>query len=123
MPGIRDVVRKILFATDVEGVSLGPLEDTPVSKVPMLMERGLLAGEGGKDFMVWARSSFERGGYEQGVAVLKNVADATVGPTEEIAKEIRQTIIASKEAGTLPVSGEPGQTYVEILPAAPGGAF
>ena len=123
LPGIRDVVRKILFATDVEGVSLGPLEDTPVSKVPMLMERGLLAGEGGKDFMVWARSSLERGGYEQGVAVLKNVADATMGPTEEIAKQIRQTIIASKEAGTLQISDEQVNAYVEFLRLALEAAF
>src|SRR2546426_273912 len=123
LPGIRDVVRKVLFATDVEGVSLGPLEDTPVSKVPMLMERGLLAGEGGKDFMVWARSSLERGGYEQGVAVLKNVADATMGPTEEIAKQIRQTIIASKEAGTLQISDEQVNAYVEFLRLALEAAF
>jgi len=89
----------------------------------MLMERGLLAGEGGKDFMVWARSSLERGGYEQGVAVLKNVADATMGPTEEIAKQIRQTIIASKEAGTLQISDEQVNAYVEFLRLALEAAF
>src|SRR5207249_187922 len=33
LPGIRDAVRKVLFATDVAGVSLGPLEDSPVSKI------------------------------------------------------------------------------------------
>jgi Domain of unknown function (DUF5915) len=123
LPGIRDLVRKVLFATDVEGVSLGPLEDTAVSKIPMLMERGLLAGEGDKDFMVWARSSIEKGGYNQGVAVLKSVADATMGPTEEIAKQIRQTIIASKEAGTLQISDEQVNAYVEFLRLALEAAF
>src|SRR6266511_1381565 len=113
--GIRDLVRKALFVTDVEGVSLGPLEDTTVSKIPMMMERGLLAGEGDQDFIVWARSAIEASGYEQGVAVLKHVSDATVGPTEEIAKQIRQAITASKEAGTLQISDDQVNTYVEFL--------
>src|SRR3989475_310343 len=115
LPGIRDAVRRILFATDVAGVSLGPLEDTPVSKIPTLMERGLLAGEGDKDFMTWARTAIERKGYDQGVAVLRQVSDATVGPTEEISRQIRQTIIASKEAGTLQISDEQVNAYVEFL--------
>jgi hypothetical protein len=123
LPGIRALVRKILFATNVEGVSLGPLEDTPVSKVPILMERGLLTGEGGSDFMVWARSSLENGRYEEGVAVLQTVVDATMGPTEEIAKEIRQTIIASKEAGTLQISDDQVNAYVELLRLALEAAF
>src|SRR3989449_2363520 len=115
LPGIRDAVRKILFATDVAGVSLGPLEDSLVSKIPMLMERGLLAGEGEMDFMTWARTAIERKGYDQGVAILRQVSDATVGPTEEISRQIRQTIIASKEAGTLQISDEQVNAYVEFL--------
>ena len=115
LPGIRDAVRKILFATDVAGVSLGPLEDSLVSKIPMLVERGLLAaGDGQPDFMAWARKSIEREGYGQGVAVLRQVSDATVGPTEEISRQIRQTIIASKEAGTLQISDEQVNAYVEL---------
>src|SRR5437870_4324951 len=116
LPGIRDAVRKVLFATDVAGVSLGPLEDSPVSKIPMLMERGLLvAGDGQSDFLTWARKSIEREGYGQGVAVLRQVSDATVGPTEEISRQIRQTIIASKEAGTLQISDEQVNAYVDFL--------
>src|SRR3989449_1566958 len=116
LPGIRDAVRKILFATDVAGVSLGRLEDSPVSKIPMLIERGLLAaGDGQSDFMAWARKSIEREGYGQGVALLRQVSEATVGPTEEISRQIRQTIIASKEAGTLQISDEQVNAYVEFL--------
>ncbi len=115
LPGIRDRVRKILFATDVEGVSLGPLEDTPVSKVPTLMERGLLAGEGQRDFIEWARAAIEQNGYEQGVSVLRTIAEATVGPTEEISHQIQQAIMASKEAGTLQITDEQVGSYVEFL--------
>ena len=115
LPGIREAVRKILFATDVEGVSLGPLEDSPVSKIPMLVKRGLLAGEGQTDFLTWARTTIEREGYGQGMVVLRQISDATVGPTEEISRQIRQTIIASKEAGTLQISDEQVNAYVEFL--------
>ncbi len=113
--GIRDLVRKALFATDVEGVSLGPLEDTVVSKIPMLMERRLLQGQGDQDFIAWARAAIEAGGYDKGMTVLKNVADASVGPTEEISKQIRQAITASKEAGTLQISDDQVNSYVEFL--------
>src|SRR5213596_2662735 len=81
LPGIRDAVRKVLFATDVAGVSLGPLEDSPVSKIPMLIERGLLAaGDGQSDFLTWARTSIQREGFGRAVAVLRPGSDAAVGP-------------------------------------------
>jgi hypothetical protein len=113
--GIRDLVRKVLFATDVDGVSLGPLEDTPVSKIPMLMERGVLVGEGSLDFVAWAKAAIEQRGFAQGVQILQHIADSTAGPTEEISKQIRQSIIASKEAGTLQISDDQVNSYVEFL--------
>ena len=115
LPGIRTLVRRILFATDVEGVSLGPLEDTLVSKIPALVERGVLAGDGGEDFYTWARAAIEQRGYDQGVQVLKRVSDATVGPTEEISRQIQQAILASKEAGTLQITDEQVNSYVDFL--------
>jgi hypothetical protein len=115
LAGIRDLVRKILYATDTEGVSLGPLEDSPVSRVPILVERGLLAGDGSRDFLSWARAAIESNGYEQGVQVLKHVADATIGSTEEISRQIQQAILASKEAGTLQITDEQIGSYVVFL--------
>lgn len=121
--GIRDLVRKALFATDVDGVSLGPLEDTPISKIPVLTERGLLAGEGNQTFLAWARSAIDSNGYEQGLAILKNVADATAGPTEEISNQIQQAIMASKEAGTLQITDDQVSAYVEFLRLSLEAAF
>src|SRR2546428_8122228 len=46
LAGIRGLLRKILYATETNGVSLGPLEDTPVSKIPALLECGLSTGGG-----------------------------------------------------------------------------
>ncbi|HYY47738.1 MAG TPA: DUF5915 domain-containing protein [Thermoplasmata archaeon] len=113
--GIRPLVQKVLFATGVEGVSLGPLEDSPVSKIPALMDRGVLVGEGGEDFLAWARSAIEHAGYEQGVEVLKRISDATVGPTEEISRQIQQAILASKEAGTLQITDDQVNAYMDFL--------
>ena len=113
--GIRPIVRRILFATAVEGVSLGPLEDSPVSKVPALMERGLLIGEGDEDFLAWAWAAIERQGYDQGVQVLKRISDATVGPTEEISRQIKQAVLASKEAGTLQITDDQVNSYMDFL--------
>ena len=115
LAGIRDVVRKILYATEAEGVSLGPLEDSPVSKIPLLMERGLLVGDGSQDFIAWARAAIEASGYDQGIQVLKHVSDATVGSTEEISRQIQQAIIASKEAGTLQITDDQVNSYVDFL--------
>ena len=115
LAGIQGLLRKILFATEADGVSLGPLEDTPVSKIPALVERGLLKGDAGEDFLVWARKQVEGRGYEQGVQVLKKITDATVGPTEEISNQIQQAIIASKEAGTLQITDDQVGAYVNFL--------
>src|SRR5207249_3429406 len=73
------------------------------------------SGDGQSDFLTWARKSIEREGFGQAVAVLRQVSDATVGPTEEISRQIRQTIIASKEAGTLQISDEQVNAYVDFL--------
>src|SRR5207249_2854790 len=75
----------------------------------------LAAGDGQSDFLTWARKSIEREGFGQAVAVLRQVSDAAVGPTEEISRQIRQTIIASKEAGTLQISDEQVNAYVDFL--------
>src|SRR5439155_16570903 len=89
LAGMRALLRKILFATEADVVSLGPLEDSPVSKIPALLERGLLKGDGQDDFLTWARKGIEHGGYDQLVEVLKRMTDATVGPAVEISHQIQ----------------------------------
>src|SRR2546421_314325 len=123
LAGIRGRLRKILFATEADGVSLGPLEDSPVSKIPALLERGLLKGDGQDDFLTWARRGIEHGGYDQGVQVLKRIRDATVGPTEEISHQIQAAIMASKEAGTLQITDDQVNSYVDFLRRSLEGAF
>src|SRR5437773_168832 len=123
LPGIRTLLRKMMFATDRDGVSLGPLEDSPVSKIPALIERGLLEGDGQEDFLQWARTTIEQHGYDGGLAVLKRITDATVGPTEEISHQIQQAIMASKEAGTLQITDDQVNSYVDFLRKSLEAAF
>jgi len=123
LPGIREVVRKILFVTDVPGVSLGPLEDSPVSKIPALAERGLLGGRSSDAFIEEARAAIEAKGYDEGTRILKKVKDAAAGPTEEISRQIHSAVMASKEAGTLQLTDEQVAAYVEVLRRALEAAF
>src|SRR3970040_567967 len=102
-------------ATGAEVFPLGALEDSPVSKTPLLMERGLLVGDGSQDFIAWARAAIEASGYDQVIQVLKHVSDATVGSTEEISRQIQQAIIASKEAGPLQITDDQVNSYVDFL--------
>ncbi len=118
LEGIRSIVRKLLFVTDVPGVSLGPLEDSPVSRVPALIEKGLLAGEGDQDFLAWAREAIGASGYEEGTKVLERVAGIAAGPTEEISAQIHQAVLASRESGGLDLSDEQIASYVGILQRA-----
>ncbi|HYM40589.1 MAG TPA: DUF5915 domain-containing protein, partial [Thermoplasmata archaeon] len=122
LDGVQDLVRKLLFATEVEGVSLGPLEDTPVSKIPILLDRGLLGGKEG-DFLEAACAAIEEGGFEVGAQMLQKVRDATVGPTEEIQKQIQKEVLTAKEAGTLQLSDEQVQAFVDVLRRALEAAF
>lgn len=115
LAGIQDLVRKLLFATDASGVSLGPLEDSPVSKIPMLVEKGLLAGVEGQDFLSWARSVIDSSDYAEGFRIIDQVVNATAAPTEEISTQIHQAVLASKEAGGLQLSDEQVAAYVDIL--------
>ncbi len=114
LEGVRNLVRKLLFATDVEGVSLGPLEDTPVSKIPLLMDRGLLGGKEG-DFLAQARAAIEASGYEAGEKLLQKVIDATVGPVEEIQTQIQREVQTAKEAGTLQLTDDQVAAFVTVL--------
>ncbi len=114
LPGIHDVVRKLLFATEVPGVSLGPLEDSAVSKIPMLLERGLLGGKG-SNFLESASETISANGYEEGLRILQQVKAAVAGPTEEISKQIQKAVLAVKESGTLQLTDEQVQAYVDVL--------
>ena len=115
IPGIREAVRKILYATDSEGVSLGPLEDSLVSRVPVLMAKGILQGDERNDFLDWARDLIASSGYEGGVRVLDELQAVTAGPTEEISVQIQQAVLASRESGGLQLSDEQVQSYVDVL--------
>jgi len=114
LDGIQELVRKILFATEVEGVSLGPLEDSPVSKIPLLAERGLL-GESQEDFLAAARAAIDESGYAAGTQMLKKVIDATAGPAEEIKTQIQREVETAKEAGTLQLTDEQIAAFVDAL--------
>ena len=114
LDGIQDLVRKILFATEVEGVSLGPLEDSPVSKISLLADRGLL-GESKEEFLAAARAAIETSGYAAGTQLLKQVIDAAAGPTEEIKTQIQREVETAKEAGTLQLTDEQVAAFVDVL--------
>src|SRR5207247_6479883 len=79
--------------------------------------------DGQDDFLTWARKGIEKGGYDQGVQVLKRITDATVGPTEEISHQIQAAIIASKEAGTLQITDDEVNSYVDFLRRSLEAAF
>ncbi|HEY7587778.1 MAG TPA: DUF5915 domain-containing protein [Thermoplasmata archaeon] len=114
LPGIQDVVRKLLFATEAPGVSLGPLEDTPVSMIPSLQERGLLGGKG-SGFVEEAVAAIEAKGFEGGTNYLVQIESAAKGPTEEISTQIQKAVLAVKEAGTLQLTDEQVASYVDVL--------
>src|SRR5205823_13491685 len=65
--------------------------------------------------LAWAWAAIERQGYDQGVQVLKRISDATVGPTEEISRQIKQAVLASKEAGTLQITDDQVNLYMDFL--------
>ncbi len=114
LEGIDDLVRKLLFATDVEGVSLGPLEDSPVSRIPLLIDRGLLGGKEG-DFLAQARAAIEAGGYAAGAQAIQKVIDATTGPVEEIQSQIQREVLSAKETGTLQLTDDQVKAFVDVL--------
>lgn len=112
---IAALVRKILFATETPGVSLGPLEDSLVSRIPALIEKGLLEGEGGRDFVEWARDVIVSAGYPEGIRVLEQLSALTAGPTEEISAQIHEAVLASRESEGLQISDEQVGAYVDVL--------
>jgi len=113
--GAKELVQKLLFATGMPGVSLGPLEDTPVSKIPTLVDKGLLQGPEGEDFLPWARGTLETATYEEALQVLDRIVAAGGGPTEEVTAQIHEAVMASKEAGALQLTDEQVVAYVDIL--------
>ena len=122
LEGIEELVRKLLFATDVEGVSLGPLEDTPVSKIAMLLDRGFLGGKEG-DFLAEARAAIEASGYEAGAKLIQKVIDATAAPTEEIQSQIQREVLSAKETGTLQLTDDQVTAFVDMLRRALEASF
>ena len=114
LDGVQQLVRKLLFTADAEGVSLGPLEDTPVSKIMLLVDRGLLGGKEG-DFLGQARAAIEADGYDAGTQILQKVIDASTGPVEEIQSQIQREVQTAKETGTLQLTDDQVAAFVDVL--------
>ncbi|MEK6838295.1 MAG: hypothetical protein AABY08_00980, partial [Candidatus Thermoplasmatota archaeon] len=79
LEGLSTVVRKLVFASEAEGADLGPLTESRMSTAVRMADQGSLTGEGGQDFLEWARGLMEEA-YGKAVTIVDYVAQAVAMP-------------------------------------------
>lgn len=115
LEGLADLVRKLLFVTEAPEASLGPLAQSPMAHAARLADQGVLTGEGGQDFLAWARAMIEEADFPRISGLVDRVAEAVTKPATEIARQVREAAMAHREAGALEVTDEQMALYVDIV--------
>ena len=114
LEGLSTVVRKLVFASEAEGADLGPLTESEMSTAVRMADQGSLTGEGGQDFLAWARGLMAEA-YGKAVTIVDYVAQAVAMPTMEIARQVREAADAGRASGIIDVTDEQLANYVEIV--------
>ena len=115
LEGLADLVRKLLFVTEAPEASLGPLATSPMAQAAKLAERGVLTGEGGQDFLAWARSLLETEDFPKASGLVDRITEAVTAPASEIARQVQEAAMAHREAGALEVTDEQMALYVDMV--------
>lgn len=113
LKGISALLRKLLFASDLEGAELGPLEEGMVAKIPKLQGEGVLHGEGDKSFIETVRARLEGATFEEALAILRSVQAVVAGPTRDLGVELREAVVATGRGAGMELTDEQIQQYVE----------
>jgi len=115
LEGLTALVRRLLFVTDSIDAALGPLAASRVAQAPRLASMGLLTGESGEDFFVWARALVEKREFGQAVLVVDRLTEALAAPAADIGRQVREAAEAGRAQGGLEISDEQMALYVDIV--------
>jgi len=115
LEGAAVLVRRLLYATEAPDASLGPLAEGAMAHAARLAEAGTLVGEGGQNFLAWARSLLEKEDFAKASALVDRVATAVTAPAAEIIRQIRAAAEEGRQSGALDVSDEQMVLYVDIV--------
>ena len=103
-----------MFASEAEGADLGPLSESEMSTAVRMADQGSLTGEGGQDFLAWARGLMDEA-YGKAVTIVDYVAQAVAMPTMEIARQVREAADAGRASGMIDATDEQLAMFVEIV--------
>ena len=115
LEGLATVIRKLLSVTGAEGADLGPLEGSVMSQAVRLAESGGLTGEGGEDFLAYARDRMEREPYPKAVGIVDWVTKAVAAPAADLARQVREAAEVGRQSGMIAVTEEELSLYTDVV--------
>jgi len=116
LEGIEEIIRKLIFVTDVEGAHIGELEMSPITSTIKLMGEGRLPSEGEVSFLQKAKSVIEEEDFESAMKFVEKVEGACASSQEEVRAQLREAILsAGKEGEAIDLSDEKMRQYIEVV--------
>ena len=119
--GIGELIRRILFVTEVREADLGPLASTPMAEAMRLVSQA--GPEEAQGFIQEARSVIEAKSFEEASAFIqKTIESYTIG-REELSAQLRDAVIAHGEATGIMVTDDQMREYIDIVKEMVEAAF
>ncbi len=121
LEGVHDLIRRLLFVTEVPEANLGPLADTPMAEAMRLVSQA--GPEQVEGFVQEARSVIESKPFEEASAFLQETIESYKVGREELSAQLRDAVIAHGEATGLSVTDDQMREYIDIVRQVVESAF
>jgi hypothetical protein len=115
LEGIQEMLRSLLYVTQVAGADLGPLNASVVTAGARMVAKAGLSGKGEGDFLDMARAKIDTESFATVVELIKQMKEHAARPAEELTAEVKAAVLATKETIGLELSDEEVSAYVDAL--------
>jgi len=113
LEGIGEIVRRLLFVTEVPEADIGPLASTTMGEAMRLVSQA--GPEEVQGFLQEARSVIEAKPFAEASAFLKKTIESYTQGREELSAQLRDAVIAHGEATGLMVTDDQMRQYIDIV--------
>ena len=114
LPGVEDLIRRLLYVTESPDADLGPLAGSPLAETLRIVEEAA-PEQAGADFVAEARSVIETKDFAEAASFLRKAVATYTAGREELQSQLREAVITHGEMTGLQLTDEQMRRYIDVV--------
>ena len=114
LPGVEELVRRLLYVTEAGDADIGPLAGTPLAETMRLVAEAD-AESPGADFVEEARSVIESKAFEEASEFVKKAVASYKAGREELHTQLREAVMTHGEMTGLNLTDDQMKVYIDTV--------